>query len=139
MKKRICILAISLGISMLNPAQAQEKQAAKKQLSPEQRADKRTEMMTAKLMLTEDQQPKVREALLKMEQNQNNDREKSMQQKKEFDAEMKQILNPEQIEKYEALKAQRKAQIKKSAEDARAQEKINASETEENKLDQQKN
>ena len=80
--------------------------------TPEERASKMTERMTKELVLTADQQTKMKALLLKHEQ----DREARMKEEKarmeKTDAEIKAILTPEQYQKYEQKKADMKQNFK---------------------------
>jgi Spy/CpxP family protein refolding chaperone len=135
MKNIICLIVFILGISFVNNAEAQEKRQAAQQLTPEQRAEKRTELLKAKLLLNDDQTSKVKAAALKVETQRSSDREKSLEARQTFDNEVKAILDPEQLEKYEAMKDQRRTQVKKRVEDRNNQEKLNSTETEEGQKD----
>ncbi len=135
MKNIICLIVFMLGISFVNHAEAQEKRQATQQLTPEQRAEKRTELLKAKLLLNDDQTSKVKAAALKVETQRSSDREKALEARQTFDNEVKAILDPEQLEKYESMKDQRRTQVKKRIEDRNNQEKLNSTETEEGQKD----
>jgi len=124
-----------LGISMVNLAQAQEKRQATQQLTPEQRAEKRTALLKEKLLLNDDQTSKVKAAALKAETQRSTDREKSMEARQAFDNEVKAILDPEQLEKYEAMKDQRRTQVKNRIEERKNQEKLNSTDQDGNQKD----
>ncbi len=135
MKNIICLLVLFIGISATGTTFAQERRSAAKQLSAEERANKRAELLKSKLVLTDDQTARVKAAALKAEQERSNDREKAMATRQTFEKELGEILNPEQMEKYEAMKDQRRSEVKKKMEERRATEKINASEKEEDGTD----
>lgn len=135
MKKIICLIVCMLGISMVNLAQAQEKRQATQQLTPDQRAEKRTALLKEKLLLNDDQTSKVKAAALKAETQRSTNREKSIEARQAFDNEVKAILDPEQLEKYEAMKDQRRTQVKNRIEERKNQEKLNSTDQDGNQKD----
>lgn len=139
MKNIICTLLFIVGLSVFNNTQAQGDRKAPHQLTAEQRADRRTELLKAKLLLNEDQTLKVRAAALKAETQKTNDQEKAREARQTFDSEVKAVLDPEQLEKYESLKEQRKTQIKQRTQEHRDQEKVNSTVTDEGQKDVEKN
>ncbi len=92
--------------------------------TPEQRAERRTAMMNDKLSLTEEQKAKVYDAVLKLEKQRATDQQQIKANRQAYETELRTILTPEQQEKYEALKDQRKEVIKKRAEEHRNNEKL---------------
>ncbi len=142
MKNIICAFLLLAGLNFFGPVNAQTQETAikqQRQLSPEQRADRRAETLKAKLMLTEDQTTKVRAAALKAEQSRSENQEKTLENRKAFDQELRSILNQEQLEKYEAMKNQRKEQVKTRMEKNRVQQKQEATEAEEGDKETPKN
>jgi len=95
-------------------------------MTAEERAAKRTEMMTKQLDLTEDQQAKIKEINLKHFQERPNhqrqvreerrqNRENMRSQMTARDAELKEVLTPEQYEKWQEKKQEtRKDQVIRS-------------------------
>lgn len=112
---------------------AQQKKA--KQPSPEVRAERRTEYLKSKLILTDAQYSKVYELILQNEKTKTADQAKTKEQRSSFDKQMKSILNPEQQEKYEAMKEDRKEKVKANMEKDRT---INKTEQEKSTNDLKK-
>ncbi len=91
--------------------------------TPEERADRQVKRMTEDLKLTDDQAVRIREISLRKSQQmsalkgRNADNKEAMkaemmQIKNAYQGDLKTILTPEQLEKHEALKAERKAKMK---------------------------
>ncbi|MFN8153587.1 MAG: hypothetical protein U0Y08_04770 [Bacteroidia bacterium] len=97
--------------------------------TPEVRAERRTAMLKDKLLLTEEQKTKVYDALLKFEKSRVTDQQQIKANREAYEAELRTILTPEQLEKYEAMREERKAEIKKKAEENRNQEKLKQEKT----------
>jgi Spy/CpxP family protein refolding chaperone len=107
-KKSIVFMLVSLftiGIS----AQRPDKKA---RVTPEERASKQTEIMAKQLELTEEQQAKVKEINLKYSQQTANHEQQAKDELKKSredfkslfeakDAELKQVLTPEQYQKWQ--------------------------------------
>lgn len=93
---------------------AQQKRV--KQPSPEVRAERRTEYLKSKLVLTDAQYSKVYELILQNEKTKTADQAKTKEQRSSIDKQMKAILSPEQQEKYEAMKEDRKEKVKANME-----------------------
>jgi protein CpxP len=100
---------------------AQQKKA--KQPSPEVRAERRTEYLKSKLVLTDAQYSKVYELILQNEKTKTADQAKTKEQRSSIDKQMKAILSPEQQEKYEAMKEDRKEKVKANMEKDRTNHK----------------
>jgi periplasmic protein CpxP/Spy len=111
MKKLILIL-FTVVITSIN-MMAQEPQIANgPKRTPEERASKMTERMTKELVLTADQQAKMKAIILKREQ----EREARMKEEKlrmeKLEADIKAILTPEQFQKFEQKKSETKQNFK---------------------------
>jgi periplasmic protein CpxP/Spy len=80
--------------------------------TPEERASKMTERMTKELVLTADQQAKMKAIILKREQ----ERESRMKEEKlrieKLEADIKAILTPEQFQKFEQKRTETKQNFK---------------------------
>ena len=132
MKKLICILIAFATLAVILPAQAQQQR--KTPPTPEQRAERRASHLKSQLVLTEEQYAQVKEAALKIE------KERSTKDTKkkagdDYEAALKGILNPEQMEKYVALKEERKEKVKAHIEEKRNEEKTKSEGAVEDKKD----
>jgi hypothetical protein len=125
------LLPAVLACLSLSSAYAQESKPAiqnqqvqqRQQLTPEQRAQRRADLLKAKLMLSDEQTEKVKEASLRLAQNRDANRDDMRKEQEAFDNALRGILNPEQIEKYEAMNEERKERIKARMEERRTEEK----------------
>jgi Spy/CpxP family protein refolding chaperone len=110
--KKIILMLFTVVITSVNMmAQGpQDGNGAKR--TPEERASKMTERMTKELVLTADQQTKMKALLFKHEQ----EREARMKEEKarmeKTDMDIKAILTPDQYQKYEQKKADMKQNFK---------------------------
>ena len=95
MKKTLLAMALTLGLGLV----AYSQPADKSQHTPEERAEKMTERMAHHLELTEDQKNAVYEANFQLASAQKEDRKANMEK---HDANLKEILNEEQYEKWQA-------------------------------------
>lgn len=132
MKKLICILLTIVSISFAGGAMAQ--QARKTPPTPEQRAERRAGYLKKELSLSDAQYNQVKDAALKIE----NERKSNNDKKnigKEFEAQLKGILNPEQFEKYAAMREERKEKVKARMEEKRVEEKTKSEGAVEDKKD----
>ncbi|MDR0230746.1 MAG: DUF4890 domain-containing protein [Dysgonamonadaceae bacterium] len=104
----VLVFVFVINVSAQNPNR-------KSRMTAEERAAKRTEMMTKQLDLTEDQQAKIKEINLKHFQERPNhqrqvreerrqNRENMRSQMTARDAELKEVLTPEQYEKWQEKK-----------------------------------
>ncbi len=84
--------------------------ANQKQRNPEKMAEKMTERMTENLSLTEDQKTAVYDANFKFASADKEDRKAAMDK---YDADMKEILNEDQYEKWKAKRKERMEKRKK--------------------------
>ncbi|MBL7924884.1 MAG: hypothetical protein JNL88_11850 [Bacteroidia bacterium] len=139
MKNLICLLLIVSGTVLSGPLFAQNQKKQHKELSAEQRADKRTELLKTKLLLSDEQSRQVHAAALHMEQNRSNEKGKMRAGREEFESSLRSILNPEQLEKYEALREEKKEQVKQRVEERRNQDKMKQEKETENQNDPVKN
>lgn len=108
-KKSLVLVLVSLFVFSVS-AQRPDRNP---KMTPEDRASKQTEMMTKQLDLTADQQAKIQEINLKYSQQMaaqqgqaKEDRQQNMEnmkaQMEAKNAEIKQVLTPEQFEKWQA-------------------------------------
>lgn len=138
MKKAIVIAACLLSLTTVNAQEAgsQRKGANKeahkdKNATPEQRAQKHVDGLAAEITLTEEQKPKIYELALakvkkadeirakyKTAENKDGKAAELKALKKEFHANVKAVLTPEQIEKLKAVQKEKKAAGRESALDA---------------------
>ena len=116
-KKSFVLVLVSLFVFSVS-AQRPDKSS---KTTPEDRATRQTEMMTKQLNLTADQQAKIKEINLKYSQQQVGQRSQAKEQMKQNrenmktqmnarDAEIKQVLTPEQLEKWQAKRNEMKQQ-----------------------------
>jgi len=146
MKKLICLMIALVTISFTQISFAQDSKVAPRKVattkatppSPEQRAERRAAHIKKQLMLSDEQYNQVREAALKIETTKNKDVKERNKNGEKFEAELKNILNPEQMEKYEAMKSQRKEQTKERIEQRRNEEKMKSEGSQEDKKDESK-
>ncbi len=117
MKKMMTTLGIGLMIALITPAVAQDKQGpAKKEykeMTVEERAQKRTDQMTKNLELTEDQAKKVYEINLEHAKKMEELRKQKKAQNDKTKAELDKVLTDEQKKKAEELKKERDEKRKK--------------------------
>ena len=106
--KKLFLILITVAIASVNSTAQGRQDTNGPKRSSEERATKMTERMTKELVLNADQQTKMRALILKHEQ----EREIRMKEEKvrmeKHDAEMKEILTPEQ---YGKLKQKREEMI----------------------------
>src|SRR5690606_1606198 len=98
MKKLILMIALVVGVTTY----AQDRRMDKKQMSVETKVEK----MTVELDLTADQQAKVKEIYAKKAETKTTQTHKAGDDA--FDKELRAILTPEQIRKWDAKKAEKK-------------------------------
>ncbi len=136
MKKVILIAACLLSLTTVNAqksATGERKGANKeaKNATPEQRAQKHVDALGAEITLTEEQKPKIYELALakvkkadeirakyKTAENKEGKEAEMKALKKEFHANVKAVLTPEQIEKLKAVQKEKKAAGRPDALDA---------------------
>ncbi len=149
--KNLKILAFgaALMIGFTGMAQQQNAKAKKEmhdhrheKMTPEQRAEKRTQHMTEKLELNADQQAKVKDLHLRMAKQREELRSNETMTREEkkaamiashdaYKVELRQILTPEQYEKYQEWEAQKKERMEKRREMHKDQKGKKSSEMEE--------
>lgn len=96
----------------------------RKPATPEQRAERRADLLKDKLMLTEEQRNQVYAATLRLEQQRSTDQKEMRQSREAYDNQLQSIFSPEQMEKYEAMREQRKDDIKAKMEQRRTNNKL---------------
>ncbi len=116
-KKSMVVASLFLGLSLfLSDAMAQQHER-RKQLTPEQRTEKRLARLKSELTLTDQQSSEVKEILLKHEK-ENAVKDKQMKgSRKEFNEELDKILTPDQKAKRDKLIADRKEKMKDRKQD----------------------
>ncbi|MCB0790330.1 MAG: hypothetical protein H6595_13730 [Flavobacteriales bacterium] len=126
MKKQV-ITSIAMGIALIGSSVAFGQDAPPHHrhapTDPETRAERRTQHMTDALGLTDEQAGKVKAIDLKFEERMKVMREGQAEERRtgmrtaaqERDAELRNVLTPEQFEKLMALREQRKAERRKGA------------------------
>ena len=87
-------------------------------MSPEEAAQKRTDRLDKQLGLNAEQKKKVHDLFL----NDSKERQGRLAQNEKLEAQLKEIFNEEQNQKYEALKSERKQMIQQRIQSARASE-----------------
>ena len=132
MKKLICILIAFATISLTFPAQAHQER--KTPPTPEQRAERRASHLKKQLILTEEQYVQVKAAALKIEKERNS-KDAKRKAGEEFEAQLKGILNPEQMEKFISMKEVRKQKVKARMEEKRNEDKTKSEGAVEDKKD----
>lgn len=131
MKNKIIILctgfiltgAVQTAFAQQARNKAQGQGSVQQKATPEQRADRRAQLLKAKLMLSDEQAQKVKDASLRQEQSRAADMEKRKSNQDAFEQELRTILNPEQLEKYEAMQEERRDKMKARMEERRTEEK----------------
>lgn len=122
MKKAIKLSLLLVSFLMFNlTSNAQEGNRPRKQLSPEERADKKATYMKGKLNLDEKQTAEIKAIFLKNEQEKSEVRDDRKEKMMETDKKIVSILNKEQAEKFRQMKEERKQKMK----DNRGEEKKN--------------
>jgi Spy/CpxP family protein refolding chaperone len=122
-KKSIVFALASLFVIAVS-AQRPDKKST---ITAEERASRQTEMMTKQLDLTEEQQAKVKEIHLKHSQQMADHKKQATEAKKQNrenmktqmeakDAELKQVLTPEQYEKWQTKKQENRKPREKVTE-----------------------
>jgi predicted nucleic acid-binding Zn-ribbon protein len=110
MKLKMKILALVLMISTIAFGQKQERNRGN--LSPEERAQRRSETLKAKLQLTDEQTTKVYNELLANEKAMQQQREEMKKARQKHDEAMKNILTPAQYEQLKSMQEQRREMMK---------------------------
>jgi Spy/CpxP family protein refolding chaperone len=113
MKKRIiylvslCLILTAVAIT----ANGQEVTHQQPKMTPEQRTDRRMEMIKKNLSLTDAQVPKMKELILAQEKLRETNKNEVKDGHKKMVSEMQKILTPEQMAKYKELQQQQKAKM----------------------------
>ena len=113
---------------------AQAQQQRKTPPTPEQRAERRASHLKSELVLTEEQYAQVKEAALKIEKERST-KDTKKKAGENFEAALKGILNPEQMEKFVSMKEERKEKVKANMEEKRNEEKTKSERAVEDKKD----
>ena len=127
MKTKIGMLLIAMCMSAVTFAQKPaEKTRVRKDFTPEQIAQKRTDMLKTRLQLNDEQTDKVYEWNLKQVKEQiaqrekeKAERQKRIEQQKAQEAEFVSILTPSQKAAYDQWKQERKKEMKKYMQNRR--------------------
>lgn len=127
MKKLMTTIGIGLMIALVSPTFAQDskkgedKKEQKKNLTPEQKAQKRTDKMTAELGLSEEQAKEVYEINLKhikamtpIREEMKQIKEKAKAERKKAKAEIDKVLTDDQKAKAAELRKNRKEKMKEN-------------------------
>jgi hypothetical protein len=113
MKKLAIALALIIGVQAASVAQ--DRKGDFRNMTPEQRAEKKTARMEQTLNLTADQKKAVYEmnlsAAKNMQANKGVGKEKMMEAHRANDAKLKNILSADQYSKYEQIKAEREKKM----------------------------
>lgn len=113
MKKAIKLSLLLVSFLMFNlTSNAQESNRPRKQLTPEERADKKATYMKGKLNLDEKQTAEIKAIFLKNEQEKSEVRDIRKEKMMETDQKITSILNKEQAEKFRQMKEERKQKMK---------------------------
>ncbi|MFZ7115925.1 MAG: hypothetical protein ACO1G9_11135 [Bacteroidota bacterium] len=110
MKLKLKFLAIVLLFTTV--AMGQRHENAGKNLSPEERAQKRAETLKAKLQLTDVQYNEVYTQLVSNEKRMQAQRDEMKKAREDHDAKMKSILTPEQYSQLKEMQTQRREMMK---------------------------
>jgi Spy/CpxP family protein refolding chaperone len=114
MKKHLAIACLSLLLASGSYAQENNKmngQSEHSQMTPDQKAEKRTKYMTEKLSLSADQSAQIKAIILKNQGIKQTDQAEMKKMRMQMDADINNVLNPEQQAKYKALKDEKKAEM----------------------------
>lgn len=103
--KKIILMVFVVAMASVN-VMAQDDKDGKK--SPEERADMMIKKMTKELVLTADQQTKMKALILKNEQEREARKKEEKARREKMHAEMKAILTPEQFKKFEQKREEKK-------------------------------
>ncbi len=128
MKKRIVrLITLFVAIACIAiKVNAQDADAKKMKMTPEQRTDKRVEGMKKRLNLTDAQIPKMRELILAQEKNNEADMKEKQESRKKMIDEMQKILTPEQMAKFkenQEKRMEKKKEMHKEMKEKHKQDK----------------
>ncbi len=110
MKKTLFTLFTVVITSVCTTAQNSTPHDEMDKKSPEERAENITKKMTKELVLTTEQQSKVKALLLKREQERQERMKEEKIRREKMDADLKAILTPDQYNKLETMKKEKKQQ-----------------------------
>jgi Spy/CpxP family protein refolding chaperone len=110
MKKRM-ILLLTGALLLTAPVFAQNP-GPRKDLTKEQRAENASQRMKTQLGLTDEQTRKVYDVMLQREEQLVNNRDAMRQRREEMDKQLSQILTPEQFDKFQQNRQERREQSK---------------------------
>ena len=110
MKQKIKILAMCLMMTTVALGQGQDRPG--KNMSTEERAQKRAETLKAKLKLTDAQYSEVYKELIATGKQMETQREVMRKMREDHDVKMKSILTPEQYSQMKAMQDQRKERMR---------------------------
>jgi protein CpxP len=127
MKKSILMVALFIGFSTLGFAQ---EQGARPRLSPEERAQKKTELLTEKLSLTKEQQEKVlainleeaksnEEFMKKTREERMKDISERRESMKATDEKIVALLTEDQKKAFQELKAEQRKNLREGVQNRR--------------------
>ena len=131
---KVFSLTLLMSVVFAGMTFAQEQKRETAQLSPEERAAKRIEMMRVTLNLTPEQVAKLQELSTQFAQKREQMGQDIKAQKEAYDAQLKMILTPEQYQKYQEQRKQRlenKLQVHKTKMATRNGEKFRKTSKEE--------
>ena len=120
MKNKIKLTILSFGICLvtlgtINAQESKTQEVPQQQIrkfSPEQRAEKRTQLLKDKLQLSDDQVTKVKSAMLQFEQARTDSKIDMKKNREVLDASFKSILTPEQQKMHKEMQEQKRSEIK---------------------------
>ncbi len=110
MKKTLFTLFTVVITSVSIMAQDSTPNNEKDKKSPEEKAEKITKKMADELVLTAEQQTKVKALILKREQERQERMKEEKMRREKMDADLKAILTPEQYNKMETMKKEKMQQ-----------------------------
>ena len=116
--QKLSILAISFSLLLAGNIHAQEARPEGHQmengakLTPEQRADKRSQLLKDKLKLSDQQASQVKSAILEFEQNRTGARDDMRKNHESLEVTLGSIFTPEQKKQYDEMQEKRKAEMK---------------------------
>ncbi len=113
MKKLITTIGVGLLIAFISPALAQKTSAPNKKMTAEERAQKRTDVMTKQLGLTKEQQEDVYKINLEHVKKMDELKAERKAQNEKTKAELNKVLTDEQKKKAEEIKKKREKKRRK--------------------------
>ncbi len=116
--QKLSILVISFCLLIAGNIHAQEVKSEGTQmenaskLTPEQRADKRSQLLKDKLKLNDQQASQVKSAFLEFEQNRSSARDEMRKNHESLEVTLSSIFTPDQQKQYDEIQEKRKAEMK---------------------------